>query len=122
MNTQYTTEETYHVSSILKHYAHAKAKHPYFCDRITCLSKAGADTHLDIYRSSLKAEADNGYVEAGTVLMCEFYEAIQAYTNGDTAHAVEECYDAISVLLRTIDVLEGRQKLGRNIPDEHKNN
>lgn len=113
MNGPITTEETYHVSNILKHYAHAKEKHPYFCDIITCLSESGADTHLDIYKSTLKAEADNGCVEADTVLMCEFYEALQAYTHGDTAHAVEECYDAIAVLLRTIDVLEGRQKLGK---------
>ena len=113
MNGPITTEETYHISNILKHYAHAKEKHPYFCDTITCLSESGADTHLDIYRSTLKAEADNGCVEADTVLMCEFYEAIQAYTHGDTAHAVEELYDAIAVLLRTIDVLEGRQKLGK---------
>lgn len=113
MNGPITTEETNHVSSILKHYAHAREKHPYFCDIITCLSESGADTHLDIHRSTLKAEADNGCVEVGTVLMCEFYEAIQAYANGNTAHAVEECYDAIAVLLRTIDVLEGRQKLGK---------
>ena len=112
MNGPITTEETYHISNILKHYAHAKEKHPYFCDIITCLSESGADTHLDIYRSTLKAEADNGCVEADAVLMCEVYEAMQAYTYGDTAHAVEECYDAIAVLLRTIDVLEGRQKLG----------
>lgn len=39
--------------------------------------------------------------------------ADDAIANGNTAHAVEECYDAISVLLRTIDVLEGRQKLGK---------
>ena len=113
MNKPTTTEETYHISSILRHYAHAKEKHPYFCDMITCLSKAGADTHLDIYRSRLKAEADNGCVEAGTVLMCEFYKALQAYKHGDTAHAVEELYDCVAVLLRTIDVLEGRQKLGK---------
>ena len=113
MNEPITTEETYHVSSILKHYAHAKEKHPYFCDIITCLSESGADTHLDIYRSTLKAEADNGCVEADTVLMCEFYEAIQAYKHGDTAHAIEELHDCIAVCLRTIDVLEGRQKLGK---------
>lgn len=113
MNIPTTTEETNHISNILKHYAHTKEKHPYFCDIITCLSESGADTHLDIYRSTLKAEADNGCVEADTVLMCEFYEAMQAYTHGDTANAVEECYDAIAVLLRTIDVLEGRQKLGK---------
>ena len=114
MNTTYTDEEARHVSSILKHYAHAKEKHPYFCDTITCLSESGADTHLDIYRSTLKAEADNGCVEADTVLMCEFYEALQAYSHGDIAHAVEELHDCIAVCLRTIDVLEGSQKLGKN--------
>lgn len=29
------------------------------------------------------------------------------------AAAVEECYDTIAVLLRMVDVLEGRQKLGK---------
>ena len=104
---------SHHYLKVYEHYTHARTKHPYFCDRITCLSDVGSDTHLDIYRSTLKAETDNGCVEADTVLMCEFYEALQAYTHGDTANAVEECYDAIAVLLRTIDVLEGRQKLGK---------
>ncbi len=102
-----------HDGRVAKHYKHAREKNPYFCDIITCLSDVGADTHLDIYRATLKAEYDNEAVETGTLLGCEFYEAIQAYTHGDTAAAVEECYDAIAVLLRTIDVLEGRQRLGR---------
>jgi len=41
------------------------------------------------------------------------WEATEALANGDKAQAVEELYDCISVLLRTVDVLEGRQKLGR---------
>ena len=98
---------------IWAHYANAREKHPYFCDIITCLSESGADTHLDIYRATLAAEAKADAVEVGTLLGCEFYEAMQAHTHGDTAHAVEGCYDAIVVLLHTIDVLEGRQKLGK---------
>ena len=35
------------------------------------------------------------------------------YLSEEAAAAVEECYDAIAVLLRVIDVLEGRQPLGR---------
>lgn len=101
------------VIKIAEHYCHAKAKHPYFCDIITCLSESGANTHLDIYRSTLDAEIKVDDVEADTVLMCEYYEAIHAYTRGDTASAIEECYDAIAVLLRVIDVLEGRQELGK---------
>lgn len=101
-----------HSRRLREHYTHAREKHPYFCDIITCLSEVGSDTHLDIYRATLRAESENEAVEAGTLLGCEFYEAIQAYTHGDTAHAVEELYDCIAVLLRTIDVLEGRQRMG----------
>lgn len=122
MNGPITTEETYHLSNILKHYAHAKEKHPYFCDIITCLTESGADTHLSIYRATIAAEIEAEAVEPSTLLGCEFYEAMQAYTHGDTANAVEECYDAISVLLRVIDVLEGRQQLGKVDCNEHKDN
>ena len=44
---------------------------------------------------------------------CEVWEATEALANGDKAQAVEELYDCISVLLRTVDVLEGRQALGK---------
>lgn len=97
---------------IREHYEHAREKHPYFCDIITYLSKDGANTTLDIYRATLAAELKVDAVESSTLLLCEYHEAIQAYMNGDTAAAVEECYDAIAVLLRVVDVLEGRQPLG----------
>ena len=100
-----------HDARIRIHYDHARKRHPYFCDIITCLRSA--DTHLSICRKILAAELEAEVVDAGVLLDCEFYEAMQAYANGDTARAVEECYDAIVVLLRIIDVLEGRQKLGR---------
>lgn len=102
-----------HSDRICKHYVHAHEKHPYFCDRITCLSSVGSDTHLDICRSLLAAEIKVSDVEASTVLTCEIYEAIQAYTHGDISHAVEELYDCAAVVLRMIDVLEGRQELGK---------
>ena len=103
------------IEKIKEHYDHAREKHTYFCDMmITCLSDVGADTHLDIYRSTLSTEEAVEAVEAVTVLMCKVYEAVQAYTHDDTKAAVEECYDSIAVLLRVIDVLEGRQKLGKS--------
>lgn len=105
--------DTNHYDSICEHYAHAREKHPYFCDRITCLSSVGADTHLDIWRSLLAAEIKVSDIEANTVLMCEIYEAIQAYTHGDISHAIEELYDCAAVVLRMIDVMKGRQKLGK---------
>ena len=101
-----------HAPRALFHYVHAKEKHPYFCDSITYLSKADADFNLQMNRTVLRARS-NGHTEAVDVIDCELSEMVQAYTYGDTAHAIEECYDVIAVLLRTIDVLEGRQKLGK---------
>lgn len=115
MNTTYTDEEARHVSSILKHYAHAKEKHPYFCDIIKSdgLPFDFAGWHLEDCRKRLVRVRGANIVRWDELLDCEKYEAMVEINHGNTAHAVEECYDAIAVLLRTIDVLEGRQKLGK---------
>ena len=102
-----------HAPRALYHYIHAKEKHPYFCDSIAYISKTDADIDLELNRASLAAAERAGDVEAVCVIECELSEAVQAYAHGDTAHAVDECFDAIAVLLRTIDVLEGRQRLGK---------
>ena len=103
----------HHTLKIKEHYAHAIEKHPYFCDDIACISEQDADTLLKIRRSVLKELERVGDVEAVNVTQCELFEVVQAYAHGDIAHAVEECYDTIATLLRTIDVLEGRQELGK---------
>lgn len=102
-----------HAPRALYHYIHAKEKHPYFCDSIACISDTDADIRLNTYRSVLREMERVSDVEAFNLAQCELYEMAQAYAHGDTAHAVSECFDAIAVLLRTIDVLEGRQKLGK---------
>lgn len=43
----------------------------------------------------------------------DVWDVLHATEGLTFGQAVEECYDAIAVLLRTIDVLEGRQKLGK---------
>ena len=48
-----------------------------------------------------------------TLLNCGVWEVHDALLHGDNAHAVDECYDAIAVLLRVVDVIEGRQALGK---------
>lgn len=102
-----------HVDRMAKHYAHAIEKHPYFCDKITYLSETGADARLKLCREILESSKYVGDVEAVDVIRCELHEAVQAYAHGDKTQAVEDLYDTIAVLLRTIDVLEGRQKLGK---------
>lgn len=102
-----------HDDRIRLHYDHAIEKHPYFCDSIDNISDTDADTDLKMCRSLLTVEERLGEIEAVDIIRCELLEAVQAYVHGDTSHAVEELYDMVAVILRTIDVLEGRQKLGK---------
>ncbi len=120
MNTPYTGEEARHVSSILEHYAHAREKHPYFCDGLLPRGieppelpiEEQIEINLAISRKRIKRGAELGNILWNEILNCEVWEATEAISKRDYAHAVEECYDSIAVLLRTIDVLEGRQILG----------
>lgn len=114
-----------HAPRALCHYIHAKEKHPYFCDKIAPIDLDKEDKEgLADYRESVKMRLSDmrsdievlikkGELDWNDIVMCELWEVDEAIANGDTAHAVEECYDAIAVLLRTIDVLEGRQELGK---------
>ena len=106
-----------HARRITDHYLHAREKHPYFCDGILSPVEdyKGA---LANQRSRLADERSCGMVAACDLVDCELLEAYVEAANGKDAHAVEELYDCVAVLLRTIDVLEGRQKLGK--PEEAK--
>ncbi len=103
------------MKKIAEHYRHAKAKHPYFADEFLTLDGTAENIGrcLAYCRKELAEEIEAECATAETVLECELYEMKHALAVGDTAHAVEECYDSIVVLLRVIDVLEGRQELGR---------
>lgn len=110
-----------HTGRIREHYANAVKKHPYFCD---CLNPTGLEElppgisnnisfHLSAVRAIVADEAKNGTLGWDRLLNCEVWEVYEALANNNAAQAVEELYDAIAVLLRTIDVVEGRQRLGK---------
>lgn len=112
---------------IAEHYRKAVEKHPHFCDRVidhfnggphTKLAVAAMQDELASMRSYVEQEAACEMLTPETLLRCEFAEAMEAYARGDTAAAVDECYDCVAVMLRMIDVLEGRQPLGK--PSEGK--
>lgn len=105
-------------AEIERHYNRAKERHPYFCDRLFstwagCNIKELTRRTLDDIRARIKDGGRYGNLMWSEILDCEVCEVTDAIVNGDTEAAVNECYDCIAVLLRTIDVLEGRQKLGR---------
>ena len=107
------------VIKIAEHYCHAKAKHPYFCD--ICLPiwmtprqlKETISRIIKMLREDIAADIARGELMWDALLNCEVWAVNEAIARGNKAHAVEECYDAIAVLLRVIDVLEGRQELGK---------
>lgn len=111
---------------IAAHYEHARAKHPYFCDklfqpeqnevrsiRVRAITLKGMRVLCTVQKMFQALSAE-------TVLNCELAEVYEAYARGDTANAVDECYDAIAVLLRMVDVLEGRQALGDPAKQDEK--
>ena len=109
------------VAKIAAHYRHARAKHPRFADEMFVGEKGKtfaeeAKSRLEIWRMILTV----GKPDAESVLMCELAEAREAYAQGNKATAVEELYDTVAVLLRMVDVLEGRQALGDPAKEDAK--
>ena len=105
------------IEKIKEHYEHAKAKHPYFCNSLLPTDRSEEiedeiDLHLRTARLIAERMEEEERLLPQMTLNCEVWEMNEAISNGDTAAAIEECYDAIAVLLRVIDVLEGRQELG----------
>lgn len=110
------------VLKIAEHYCHARAKHPYFADRIidnygggpqTRFAVKAMEQELRLMREFVADRIKDEMVKPETLLWCEVSEANLAYAQNEIPYAVEECYDAIAVLLRMVDVLEGRQALGK---------
>ena len=103
------------VAAIERHYNHAKEKHPYFCDMVTrdLWTVKDIQNNLKRVRQYIEEDILRHEVEAMSLLICEIREFEEAMTLKNTTVAVEEAYDCIAVLLRVIDVLEGRQELGR---------
>lgn len=100
--------------NIARHYCHAKSKHPYFAESILPKQKNEYWRKILYFkRKYLKYVIAKKLVSSLEILECETAEACDALARGDNAAAVEECYDCIAVLLRIIDVLEGRQALGK---------
>ena len=106
------------VDEIVRHYEHAKAEHPYFADSIGELYADG-DVAIVKYLLEDSLERRKRAIEKGTVdaledvLLCELWKLRLVLTKGEKEAAKDKCYGAMAVLLRIVDVIEGRQKLGK---------
>lgn len=110
------------VGAIERHYLNAIEKHPYFCDVLFRENRkrvdGGHNRHLELCRKNIVERIRESEADFLDVAECEVAEAFAAYCNGDVPQTIEEVYDVIAVLLRVVDVLQGRQALGRPKEDE----
>lgn len=100
------------IEKIEKHYIHAQQKHPYFCDKLSYITKLNATDNLQSARLYLKLKIEEGFVSFVDIINCEIAEAVKEIVDDNKERAIEELLDIIAVCLRGIDVLEGRQALG----------
>lgn len=91
------------IAEIVRHYEHAKEKHPVFAD---ILSEGGFVLAPAHYKAHLRARHEAGECTPMDVLWGEYLEVLEAISKKDKTQAVYECYDCIAVLLRLVDMIE----------------
>ena len=91
------------IAEIVRHYDHAKEKHPVFADII---STGGFTLGAKHYKAHLRARHEAGECTPMDVLFGEYLEVLEAIDAKDKSQAVYECYDCIAVLLRLVDMIE----------------
>ena len=111
---------------IRKHYKHACEKHPGFCYGMLPLDwkkediRKEIDENLGFARRRCARGIEIGNLLWNEILNEEVWEVQDAIEKGDTEHAIYEVYDSIAVLLRVLDVIEGRQKLATRTEEQIK--
>lgn len=90
-----------HFKLIENELRNAVAKHPKFCDDFS-----GAD--VEIVRDNLEfyRKANEGKQHADLVLLEEFYEAVEAYMNGDKKQCLKELAQCGAVIIRMMEFVK----------------
>ena len=107
-----------------KLYAKTIKDSPYFCDSLLPKSEDPVDMKMDCdcavnrsRRRRAKGE-ELGNLMWNEILDNEVWEATRHMAYGETNEAIDSLYDAMVTIMRTVDVLEGTQALGK--PDKEK--
>jgi len=98
--------------SMVSHYHAACVKHPYFADFWTENAHELYERDAREKKNAIKRLSEIGEVSARLVLYAELAEVFEAITRGDYGQAREEIFDAIAVLMRMVDVIDGAAKFG----------
>lgn len=92
------------VEQIQKHYEKACKKHPVFCEKLLIKNSNEKEKTALLALSRIARKKDPC---GQTVMGEELSEIYEAYIKGEKEHAIDECYDAIAVLLRFVDFIKG---------------
>lgn len=102
-----------HMEKIAAHYSKAKEKHPLFADvLITDYERTFCAENLARLRMMTDTRI-GGLTFASDVLNCEVAEVYEAIANGRYDDAIEECYDAVAVLLRMAEMIADVDKMAK---------
>lgn len=105
-----------HNKRIKQHYAYARLKHPDFCNWIlprnaTKDVKDKIAYNLLRVRERIAEAEEKGVLGWDDILDCQMWKVFDSLAKGDNPKAVKTMYKMVAVILRTIDVVEGRQEL-----------
>lgn len=120
------------LSNVMTRYHVSRSTHPRFVDGLSCNDRTGDETRdainakyamemLALRRKHVYQAVEEGCLTAETLLDCRVAEVCAALAEDDGTRAVDGCYGAIVVLMRMIDVIEGRQSLGTVRKDKRHN-
>lgn len=106
-----------HMDRCSNSYAYARERHPYLCDALISFGTLSEmERVLKRAHEEVAREINQSKLLPMALINCKWLRAIKAYQEKDASTAIAELYDAIAVLLRVIDVIEGRQPLGDPAP------
>ncbi|MCQ2106376.1 MAG: hypothetical protein MJZ26_11360 [Fibrobacter sp.] len=89
------------IKRIIEHHAHACEKHPVFCKGFANERMSAENLEQTLFFARKLSPT------AANILNEEYLEIFEAYVKGDKEHAIDECYDAIAVLVRMVEFIEG---------------
>lgn len=86
---------------IQNHYTKATYKHPKFCNSMTHHTAQWHGHKAQVCREIIQV-----HPRAIHILNGEIHEIFEAYKNGEKEHAIDECFDAIAVLIRMVEFIK----------------
>ena len=104
-----------HLGLIISSIKKAKAKHPFFVNKVTrigieyCIEALHKSRSLNDMR-----EKDGSDTYADDIIEEESLEAKERYLNGDMEGFLEETADIIAIYIRTMEMAEEKKKLEQN--------